>query len=274
MTERARTYRILCDSLRFRSFTLRYKDADVWMAIDPSADLSGEARWECLRYLAGLYRQVEEHIRRCPEFGVSMQPLPGGGEYPRIIGDMLRAARAAGVGPMAAVAGAVADHLGRFALKRLQAQQVVVENGGDVFVSVTDPIAVGIHAGASPMTSRLALEIEGDSGPLGICTSSGTVGHAYSAGCADAFCIVCSDAARADAYATLWANQVKGPGALRTLVKKAAAQPEINSALAVLGDQLAYCGIHRLRFPSSEPSRSKGQAVPVYTGEGMVRHGD
>ena len=107
---------------------------------------------------------------------------------------------------MAAVAGAIAEHVGRALLRR--ADEVIVENGGDIFMRSRRERIVSIYAGASPFSHRIGLRVPGERTPIGICTSSGTVGHSKSFGTADAVVVAAPDTALADAAATAIANCV------------------------------------------------------------------
>ncbi len=119
---------------------------------------------------------------------------------------MAAAAQTAGVGPMAAVAGAIAECVGRELLEF--SPEVIVENGGDIFLKVSHRRTVGIFAGDSPLTGRIGIQIEARDTPLGVCTSSGTVGHSLSFGRADAVVVLAPAAALADAAATAIGNRV------------------------------------------------------------------
>jgi ApbE superfamily uncharacterized protein (UPF0280 family) len=86
-----------------------------------------------------------------------------------------------------------------------------VENGGDIFLKISRKRTVGIYAGDSPLTGKIGLEISPQDTPLGVCTSSGTVGHSLSFGKADAVVILAESAALADAAATAIGNRVNLP---------------------------------------------------------------
>ena len=113
---------------------------------------------------------------------------------------MIRAGTVAGVGPMAAIAGAIAENVGRGLLEF--ADQVIVENGGDVFIKTRRPVTVGIYAGSSPLSMQIGMRLDSKKAPLAVCTSSGTLGHSLSLGRADAVCAVADSCALADAAAT------------------------------------------------------------------------
>ena len=151
--------------------------------------------------------QLKTHISRFPEFAGTLEPLPFQTDAPPLIREMLKAARLAEVGPMASVAGALAEQVGTELLDHTT--QVIVENGGDIFLKVSRDITVGIYAGTSPLSNKLAVKIPSGSTPLGVCTSSGTVGHSLSFGKTDAVTVIAGSTALADATATAIGNLVK-----------------------------------------------------------------
>ena len=160
--------------------------------------------------------QLEKHISTFPEFARSLMPLPFQTEAPSLIREMLQAARLARVGPMASVAGALAEQVGKDLLEHTR--QVIVENGGDIFLKVSQDITVGIYAGTSPLSNKLAVKIPSSITPLGVCTSSGTVGHSLSFGKADAVTIIAQSTALADATATAIGNRVKKTADIKTVL--------------------------------------------------------
>ncbi|MFC1877075.1 UPF0280 family protein, partial [Thermodesulfobacteriota bacterium] len=138
---------------------------------------------------------------------VSLVPLQIPRPVPGIIADMLDAAARSGVGPMAAVAGAIAEYVG-YDLLRFS-QELIIENGGDIFIRTHQPVTIGIFANRSPLNMRIGLKIDCRDGPMAVCTSSGTVGHSLSFGTADAVTVVSRSCSLADAAATAIANRVK-----------------------------------------------------------------
>lgn len=152
--------------------------------------------------------EIEEQINRQPEFAKSLLPLPAPASTAPVARTMLDASRQYGVGPMAAVAGAVAQFVGE-GLHRWS-PQVIVENGGDVFMRMSRPVELGLYAGKdSPFTGEIKLRVDPAGRSLGVCTSSGTVGHSLSFGLADAVVAVADSVALADAAATAIANRIR-----------------------------------------------------------------
>jgi ApbE superfamily uncharacterized protein (UPF0280 family) len=159
---------------------------------------------------------------------------------PGIINDMVSATRMFNVGPMASVAGAVAEAVGKKLLKH--SKQVIVENGGDIFLKSSEPRTMLIYAGKSPFSNKIALEIDPKDTPLGVCTSSGTVGHSFSFGSADAVVVVSRSAAIADAAATAIGNLVKKADDIDEALKYAKKFKRLKGVLIIKDDKMGVWG--------------------------------
>jgi len=156
--------------------------------------------------------QVEAHIAKDPLFRSSLVPLPQVNVAPPIIREMLQAGIDAGVGPMAAVAGAVARFVG-MGLLAVGVKEIIVENGGDIFLHRHKDCTAAIFAGQSPLSYNVGIRIRRENMPCGVCTSSGTIGHSLSFGDADSVTVVADSVSLADAVATRLGNEVgKGRG--------------------------------------------------------------
>ncbi|MFQ5810495.1 MAG: UPF0280 family protein [Armatimonadota bacterium] len=196
-----RTYRQLVAGSDLTAFAVMVEETDLLIRADRRLVAAAEKAVRACR------DKIERHARRCADFLTALEPLPTPRQCPRIVAQMYDAGAATGVGPMAAVAGATAEHVGRALLRR--AEEVIVENGGDIFMRSRRERIVSIYAGESPFTHRIGLRIPAERTPVGICTSSGTVGHSKSLGTADAVVVAAADTALADAAATAVANRVK-----------------------------------------------------------------
>jgi hypothetical protein len=184
-----------------KAFQVTLKESDLFIRAD--RDLSAEAK----SALITARSRIEGYIEDNPLFERSLIPLRPDSMAPRIVREMIDAGILADVGPMAAVAGAVAQFVGRKLAS--SSNQVIVENGGDLFLKLSGDLTIGIYAGKSPLSGRIGLKIKATDTPCGLCTSSGTIGHSHSEGDADTVTIFASDAALADAAATATGNQVK-----------------------------------------------------------------
>jgi len=182
--------------------------------------------------------QLENYISSHPDFLTSLVPLDFDTLATPIIKDMLQAGIAANVGPMAAVAGAIAEHVGRDLLST-GLDEVIVENGGDVFLQRKDDCISAIFAGQSPLSQKVGIRIPAGRMPAGICTSSGTVGHSLSLGQADSVTVLASSASLADAAATRLGNEVSSGG--KKMINHAL---EVAQAIPGLLGVVIICGEH------------------------------
>ena len=232
---RKRTYRSLVAHGDLVSFEVRIRETDLQI-------LAGKDLRDAASAAVFLYRsQLEGYIARYPEFVTSLIPLPLDPTAPPIVKAMLAAGQAAEVGPMAAVAGAMAEYVG-LDLLAAGAGEVVVENGGDIYFCRNQESVVGIFAGTSPHSNRVGLKIPASFMPLGICTSSGTVGHSLSLGEADAVTVLAKDTALADAVATLVGNAVQPGQSLEAALAKAPTVPGVLGVVIIRGEELGAWG--------------------------------
>jgi ApbE superfamily uncharacterized protein (UPF0280 family) len=168
---------------------------------------------------------LEEYIRLHPHFHHSLEPVAVKAGAPEVARRMAWAAAKVGVGPMAAVAGAMAQLAVEAGLKA-GAGEAIVDNGGDIYLQTFEPLIIGLFPGESEQIGRLAFSLQASDTPLSICSSSGKMGHSLSLGQCDLATIVAKDAALADAAATRAANLVK---------TVADVEPALNHLVAVDG---------------------------------------
>jgi len=234
-----RTYRrwVKSDDL----ITFEVTEGETDLLILAAEDLRMKSREAVLFYR----RDIEDYIKAAPDFFTSLGPVEAKRDAPRIVKAMIDASKKAGVGPMAAVAGAMAEFVGRELLKF--SDEVIIENGGDIFMKTLKARRLGVYAGdKSPFTGRLALEIEPDGKGLGICTSSGTVSHSLSFGNADAALIISDNASLADAMATATGNVVKRAEDIEKGISFAKSVSGVRGVLIIVGDKLGSWGEIRL----------------------------
>ncbi len=229
-----RTYRhwVRCKDLI--SFNVVVKETDLY--IRASRNLKSKALKLVLKYRDTLERYIERH----PSFLTSLKPVPISEDAPRIVKSMSEAAEKVGVGPMASVAGAIAEFVGTELLAF--SPEVIIENGGDIYMKSLVKRIVGIHAGKSPLTGKIGLEIAGEDTPLGICTSSGTVGHSLSFGKADAVVVLSQSATLADAAATAIGNLIKQPGDILSGIELAKGIEGLKGLLIIIDEKVGLWG--------------------------------
>lgn len=196
---------------------------------------------ETAKGLVRKYRdEIERYIKARPYFKASLEPVEPDEAAPLIVKEMIRSSRSAGVGPMASVAGAIAEFVGKALLSF--SHQIIVENGGDIFLKSDIERNVAVFAGSSPLTSRLFIKIRPQDRHVGICTSSGTVGHSLSFGKADACVIISTSTPLADAVATASCNRVKKKEDIRSGLDFALSIKGIQGALIVCGKDFGVLG--------------------------------
>lgn len=233
-TYQPRIYRHWIEGKDLVSFNVAIKETDLF--IRATTNLEKKAYRLVLKYR----EQLEQYIAKNPDFQKSLKPLPIPTNAPRIIKDMIEAGEKANVGPMAAVAGAMAEYVGRELLEFTP--EIIVENGGDIFLKITQKRVVGIYAGDSPFTGKLGLEINPKDTPAGICTSSGTVGHSLSFGKADAVVVIAPSATLADAAATAIGNEVKKPDDINRVIKTGDNIAGLKGIIIILGSNIGVWG--------------------------------
>ena len=199
---------------------------------------------------------LRKYIARDPGFLHSLRPREVEQDAPEIVKTMAEAAGLFGVGPMAAVAGAIAQKAVEAALMA-GACEAVVDNGGDIVMSLQTPLLVGLFAGSSPVKG-LAFKCPPREGIFSLCTSSGTIGHSLSFGCADAATVVASSGALADAAATALGNTIKDsdPALLQEAVARFPLEI-VEGALVVCKDHVAFAGtLPKLVRATFEPAQA------------------
>ena len=229
-----RTYRNLVNTEKLIVFRVVVKETDL--LVHAGKKLEHETRELVLEHRG----YVEAYIKAHPDFAAALTPWRLDGPAPTIVVDMVKAGENAGVGPMAAIAGAVAEHAGLGLLK--STDQVIVENGGDVFIKTDTPLTVGIFAGKSPLSLRIGIRLSGNPQPMAVCTSSGTVGHSLSFGQADAVCVVADSCAIADAAATAIGNQIQSIADIGYAIGLGKGIENIRGIIIIVGEKMGIWG--------------------------------
>jgi hypothetical protein len=184
---------------------------------------------------------LEEYIRKHPEFLTSLKPCEPLHDAPAIVRDMADRASRVDVGPMAAVAGAIAEYAVK-AMVRNGAMHVVFDNGGDIAMHISHPVVVGVYAGRSTI-KNLGLRFMPENRIIGVCTSSATVGHSLSLGRAEAAIVVSPDIILADAAATALGNAVRSSASSDIEVSLDCVMTDgIMGMMAIVGESFGWCG--------------------------------
>ena len=216
-----RIYRDNFNRDRWQTFTISYKESDLCIGID-TASYVPEMNLFAGQILRELRLEMDAYITA-------------------------EAAATAGVGPMAAVAGAIAEYIGRRLKTEYDCREVIVENGGDIYADIVEGMDIPVFAGQSPLSEKVGIFIP-EGGRISICTSSGTVGPSLSFGMADAVMIVCSDAALADSYATAFANKIHTKQDINNVIAEIRKIPAISGAICIKDDMFGICGEYGLKI--------------------------
>jgi len=183
-------------------------------------------------------QQIEDYIERHPSFVRAFYPLKRDPFAPGIVNSMIEAGSRANVGPMASVAGAIAEYVGLGLLP--YSRDVIVENGGDVFVCSRVRREMLLLAESSDFTA-MKIAIQPSPKPVGVCTSSGKLGHSLSYGRADAVMVVGPTASIADAAATGIANLIRSPSDIKKGLDRAQ-EIGVLGTLILIEDQMGAWG--------------------------------
>ena len=197
-------------------------------------------------------QELESYIARDPFFASTFDPYMPDSDACVIV-RMAGATRKAGVGPMAAVAGAIA-WAGVEAMQEAGASFGVIDNGGDIAMLCDRPVRVGVHAGEAALSDSVAFVVPPQDRILGVCTSSATVGPSISFGIADAVTIFSHDVALADAWATEVCNAIRPDD--RSVLGRI--DPlEVDGVFTIMGDVTAEWGV----LPPLVPAVVDGQLI-------------
>lgn len=229
-----RFYRDYMKSEKFINFTVLDKESDLH--ISAKANLEEQAK----QYLVKYRNSIKDYGDSDTEFYKSLVPIEVSKNAGEIVRHMAMAAKDAKVGPMAAVAGAISQYVGLELLK--YTDEIIIENGGDIFIKTNKTRKIMIYAGDSPFSERIALSISPEDTPLGICTSAGTIGHSLSFGRADAVVVLSKDTLLADATATAIGNIIKEPMDIDKGIEYGKEINGIEGILIIIGDKMGAWG--------------------------------
>ncbi|NOR75692.1 MAG: UPF0280 family protein [Draconibacterium sp.] len=241
-----RTYRTQFNTDRFTGFEISYLETDLWIGVD-SSSFQPDIKELALAKIKSLRNKLDEYINAEPFFKKSLKPFHPTEIAPFEAIEMAIAAEKAGIGPLSAVAGLFAREIGEEIIQNFSVNEMVIENGGDIYVLLKDELVLSVFAGDSILSERIGLIIPAEKSKLGICTSAGTVGPSISYGKADAVVVVCEDILLADAFATALGNKVKSPNDVEKVIKQSEKFPEILSLLIICEDKIGIRGDYEVR---------------------------
>ena len=239
-----RTYRHWVKNKDLITFSVIVEETDC--NISAVTRLESKARKSILKHRAIIKKYISSH----PLFLTTLTPFTVEADAPLIIQAMAEAGKKASVGPMAAIAGAIAQFTGEELSQ--YTPELIIENGGDIYLHSSKNRTIGIFAGDSPLSGKIGLEIAGKNTPIGISTSSGTVGHSLSFGRADAVVVLAENAVLADAVATGAGNLVLTPSDIPRCIEYAGSIPGVKGIVIIKGEDLGAWGAVEFRTIGTE----------------------
>ncbi len=229
-----RTYRRLIYKDNLEQYNVVVGESDLFISSD--INLSEEAKKTLIYHRSHL----ENYIKNNPQFKKSMLPLPPDNLAPPIVRDMLEKSVLCGVGPMAGVAGAIAQFVGQDILHA--AETLIIENGGDIFVKAKNDLTVSVFAGESPLSYKVNFNVRAEKTPLGVCTSSATVGPSVSFGKTDAVCVISKSATLADAAASAIGNKVKNKNDIKNALDFGIKIKGVEGIIIIISNEMGAIG--------------------------------
>ena len=229
-----RFYRNFSNTERWKSYRVKVETTDLYIKTKENLSLQAKKIVEKFR------AETKKHIKKQKSFLTSLEPVKRLEKSFPLIDRMYSASEAANVGPMAAVAGAIAEAVGEKLLE--DTPEAIIENGGDIFLHLAEPAVITIFAGDSPFSGKIALKIDSCRTPLGVCTSSGSVGGSLSFGIADAVTIISRDTATADAVATGTANLIKSDKNFHDAMEYAMDIRDVSGVIIIYQNKIAAKG--------------------------------
>ncbi|MEM0216354.1 MAG: UPF0280 family protein [Candidatus Bathyarchaeia archaeon] len=184
---------------------------------------------------------LELYVKNNPKFLYSLKPIKVD-KGPEVVMRMASAAEKANVGPMAAVAGVLADIAVENMIK-IGCNVAVVENGGEISAISNVPVNTALLAGDHTLSGAFGFRLE--EFPIGVATSSGLFSHALSFGEAEAVTIFAESAGLADAVATAIGNMIKGENyqdVAKKGVEKALEIEGVKGAIVIYRDYVSFGG--------------------------------
>ncbi len=229
-----RTYRSLINKDNLISYNVKIAESDLFISSDSNLNDSA------LRSLTKYRHSLESYIKKYPEFRTSLLPVPDDDLAPPIVRDMISKSKICGVGPMASVAGSISEFVGYDLLD--STENLIIENGGDIFLKSKNTLTVAVFAGESPLSYKMKIIVKPEETPLGICTSSATVGPSLSFGIADAVCVISKSATLADAAASAIGNRVKNKKEIKSALDNGIKIPGVRGILIIVGNDMGAIG--------------------------------
>lgn len=244
----ARTYRKKHTNTQLFGFELRFLETDLWVGIDSDKYTSKMNKY-IFDLIIELRTKLVAYNALNTNFFSSLEPLEIDKHADEIIQHMMKAAKVSNTGPMSCVAGIFAQYIGRNLKKEFHLDNVIVENGGDNYLSIENiDVTIPIGIKNNVLDQKLGIKINAQQTPIGICSSSGKFGHSHSFGKADLVTVVSKNIALADAYATSICNKIKTKRDLDDIITQYSYNNDIEALIIVMNGNVGMIGEHEVVF--------------------------
>jgi len=212
-----------------------YRESDIYLSCDKPLD---EKVVKSL--IKKYYDDIASYIRSYPNFLTSLTPWEEDSFAPSIVKDMIAASKVSGIGPFSCVAGGISWYVGRDLLK--YCNELILENGGDLFLKINEDKRVGIYLGESFSPNFITVKIKKKEFPFGIASSSSCFGHSLNFGRADLVTVIALDSLLADSFATAFSNKIKRIGDIKKVISEAKEYSFIKAVVVAFEGRIAVWG--------------------------------
>jgi hypothetical protein len=233
---------------RFKSIEYSYLETDIWIAYDITSTISETKILSLIdKKTKELHRLFNDHFYIHSEFKHSLVPIEVDASNPVIIQELCKISQKTGVGPMAGIAAVFAREIGILCKKEFGFKEIIIENGGDIYLDIQENISVRLFAGEHPLSNKIHIIVEASESPLGLCASSGTFGHSLSLGKADLVAVACKDPILADQLATALANEIQDASDIKKLLNDHKYDKDILSLMIFADKEFGMKGKFKLK---------------------------
>jgi len=240
-----RDYRNNLNNERFNFFNIKYREIDLLIAIDKNSSVE-KIKNETFQFVKDLRIKFDNFINQNPIFQKSLKSIGKLESNNKIINYLIKISKKVNMGPMAGIAGAFSEYTGKFLLNNYNISEIIIENGGDIFLNTLKNVHISIFAGKSLLSEKVGLKIKPEETPMGISTSSATVGHSVSFGKADSVTICSKDTVYSDFLATKLCNMVKKDSDIDLVLDIAKKDKKIESAVVIYNNKAGFIGKHEI----------------------------
>ena len=207
---------------------------------------------------------IENYIKKDPFFLSTLKPHKVKKSAPKIVRLMALGSKTANVGPMASVAGAIAEFIAKKLIQK-GAKTAIIENGGDIFAITNRDVIIGLFSGNNKIAEKLAFKLNKNNTPLAICSSSSLLGHSISFGKCDLATVFSKKSYIADAVATAAANRVTKIKDIQPTLNWAIKLKDVQGVIIIKDHKIGMIGdIPELLLSKDEKLRSKVTKDPIY----------